>query len=198
MCKYFKIYGIPFLTLVTLKLDSNLKIIDFRADKSNIKQAFLSDENGANFPWKNETLKSTNETTISLKKPIIKSTELSSESAKKTNAECFDDYDREFLNEIISNLSSINEKNEQTVVNSNAFEFLFILFGSSQSEVNSIVIQNLAEFWQKFHLKHKFIVVYLNYDDVPLENMPFWYTILNTNMKVNILLNIKLIKLYIQ
>ena len=142
MCKYFKIYGIPFLTLVTLKLDSNLKIIDFRADKSNIKQAFLSDENGANFPWKNETLKSTNETTISLKKPIIKSTELSSESAKKTNAECFDDYDREFLNEIISNLSSINEKNEQTVVNSNAFEFLFILLSKIYYTNISFLITN--------------------------------------------------------
>jgi len=191
LCKYFKIYGIPYLTLVSLKLDSSLKIIDFRTDKSNIKQAFLDDENGEKFPWTDEKTKLTNEKTTISKKSIIKSTESSSESDKKIvsnesdfNCESIKNFEYDFLQEILKNLSPINEKDKQTAINTYSYDFLFILFGSNQSEINSIVIDNLTEFWKKFHLKHKFIVAYLNYDGAPLKEMPFWFTVLKNNIKV--------------
>ena len=184
------------MTLVSLKLDSSLKILDFRIDKSNIKQAFLDDENGDNFPWTNDVVKSTNEITItsSTKKSIIKATESNSESDKKTsqnfsnesglNAEQINDIYFEFLEEILENLSPINVEETQMTVNTYSHDFLFILFGSDESEINSIVIENLNEFWRKFHVKHKFIVVYLNFDSEPFKNMPYWFTVMKNNVKV--------------
>ncbi len=197
MCKYFKIYGIPYLTLVSLKLNSNLKIVEFQADKSNIKQAFLADENGKNFPWSCEE-KNLPKLGANIKKSCIKSNETKPEIKVKIddkineNKIINDEYG--FLEEVIDNLKSINKHlllDENQKLNLNKFNFLFILFGTCESEINQAILENLIEFWKRFNLKHKFIVAYLDYDNACLNYFPSdvpWYTISKNDLKVFIFL----------
>jgi hypothetical protein len=42
--------------------------------------------------------------------------------------------------------------------------FVFLLFGSNEFKSNSTIVQSIIEFWKQFHKKHKFIVVYLEFN----------------------------------
>ena len=176
------------MTLVSLKLDTQLKIIEFRTDKTNVKQAFLSDEKGEHFPWTFNEIISQNETCS--KKACIKSDESKDEKSELAENESYENYHYEFLEEILENLHPIDnnfdhEEGQTINLNSNLYDYLFILFGSSESEINSIVVENLSKFWEKFHSKHKFIVVYINFDETSLTAFPPWYSILTQKMKVS-------------
>lgn len=194
MCKYLNINGIPYLTIARLKLKSSLNVVDFDTDKTNIKQQFLSDESGDDFPWSDKFKAKT------LEPNDIQPNE--TESDLSMQLKNYKPY--KLLSEVLDNLIMINRifphstkssqklitKTKQPPINKNGYKFLFMIFGSNDSPLNKPVIENLIEFWKTFHLKHKFLVVYLNFDrsDMILNEFPIipWYTILSRELKVSL------------
>lgn len=90
----------------------------------------------------------------------------------------------EFLKCLEPNENAVNIKNENN--------FLYVLLGSNEITANRHIIASVAEFWRQFHEKHKFSVVYLDFEK-KTEELAFspdlnWFTIKNTKIKVKFVL----------
>jgi hypothetical protein len=173
-------------------LKSSLNVVDFDTDKTNIKQLFLSDENGDDFPWSDKFKTKHLEIDNNNKTNENEQTDL---KPSNTHLENYKPY--KMLNEILDNLIMINrifphstKSSQKQKINKNGYNFLFILFGSNDSPLNKLIVENLIEFWKVFHLKHKFLVVYLNFDrsNKVLNEFPIlpWYTIFSREHKVSL------------
>jgi hypothetical protein len=187
--------------MVNLKLDKNLKIIDFQADKTNIKFQILNEQNLESFLWFNavniadekmneiaETIKMIEERQ---KSPIHKPN-LTMSTINHDETIILDE-NQKLIDELFINLipiESISNQNNSLTDLLDENKFLFILFGSQKIEVNDLIINSWIRFWIKFHVKHKFVIVYLEPDHE--SNIDFsqveWFTIENMNLKVFIYL----------
>ena len=250
------------MTLIELKLDANLKIVDFRSDKRNIKHDFLADPNALKFPWFKETtttissqpkptttmtdennaaVKSSDETAVTIKTstddnktispPVNKSKirdineifeekdddkilymeeneeeedeEKNSTTASETAAE------NPILREIFENLEPSNEAVRLLMTTDldrflDEKKFIFLLVGSPQLKTNPTIVQSIAEFWKRYQKKHKFFVIYTEFNSdstatetaqtnnntssllsVDLSNVD-WFFISKMDVKVNI------------
>lgn len=184
--------------MVNLKLDENFKIIDFRADKTNIKFEILNEQNFDSFLWFN-TINQANEKMNELAETIKqiedkqKQTELtiSTINHNELSDQVLLDQNQKLIDDLFSSLKkieSISHENSdlQQILEEN--KFLFILFGSQKQDLNNLVINSWIKFWIKFHSKHKFMIVYLGPDNHNESTIDFsqveWFTIEDNSLKV--------------
>ena len=158
--------------MVNLKLDKNLKIIDLQADKTNIKFQILNEQNLESFLWFNainaadekmneiaETIKMIEERQ---KTPEHQPT-LTMSTINHNETVVLDENQR-LIDELFINLKPIESISSQSINLTDVLDenkFLFILFGAEKKEINDLVINSWIRFWIKFHMKHKFVIVYL-------------------------------------
>lgn len=212
------------MTLIELKLDANLKIVDFRSDKRNIKHDFLADPNALKFPWFKETTTTT--TTSSQPKPTTTMTDENNETAKSSDQtavtiktstddnktisppvnkskirdinEIFEEKDDDKILYMEENEDEEDEEKNSTTASETAAEnpilreifenlepsneavrllmttdldrfldekkFIFLLVGSPQLKTNPTIVQSIAEFWKRYQKKHKFFVIYTEFN----------------------------------
>lgn len=74
------------------------------------------------------------------------------------------------LNEILENLEPTCERIAR-MRSASATEamlaekdYMFVLFGSRELKANPTIVQSIVEFWRRFHKKHGFFVVYLEFN----------------------------------
>lgn len=164
LCKYFNVNGIPYMTLVELKLDKrNLKIIDFKTEKRNIKHEFLVDESAKNFPWFNNITQSDTITDTSVNENDSDISSINNglnKCAKKKDTmvdQKHDDSSRsdpmlyplgqQVLNELFANLIDINTikkttSNEHNTSENNAIKQTANVINSRQVIVETILKDN--------------------------------------------------------
>jgi hypothetical protein len=184
--------------MVNLKLDKNFKIIDFQADKTNIRFQILNEQNLDSFLWFNainvadekmneiaETIKILEERQ---KTPEENQPNLSISTINHNETVLLDE-NQKLIDDLFLNLKPIEINSSQSNSLKDILEenkFLFILFGAEKKEVNDLVINSWIRFWIKFHMKHKFVIVYIGPDHE--SNIDFsqveWFTIENKDLKV--------------
>jgi hypothetical protein len=181
------------LTIVHLTLDSSLKVVNFQAEKTNIKHEFLGDKLGLNFPWLKPKLENPKNLPIDNGE--------STEEAEQTNeieSDVIENSNLNFLNEMIKNLAVIGQK--QTTIDirnvKKNFNFLFMAFSSSTNvHVDRKIIESFVAFSQQFSVKHKIMFVYVSLkpnesqtkfvNHVMKSNNLEWYTINDLRQKVS-------------
>lgn len=202
------------MALIELKLEPNLKIVDFRSSKHNVKHDLLADPKGVNFPWL-KPHQSTPTTTTALpvnKRQIESVSEIFEEDDLLPDDDDDDDNDKgqeksfsTMLSPIVKEmLDNLEPTSERARLRSLAIdpdelladkEFIFILFGSCELKSNGTIVQSIIEFWRKFHKKHRFFVIYIEFNpqhendsrpsllSVDLNNVD-WFSISKTDVKV--------------
>ena len=154
MTKNLGINGIPFITVIQLKLDQNLKLMEYKIEYSNAKQNILGDETGRNFPWISSELVSTTSDLIDI------------------NKNDYENWDTFEINEPVDALkiifrftkhftSGITNKN----LNEMESDFIFIVLGSNKAKMTFAFMNGLVDFWKEFHAKYKFEVVYFSLEE---------------------------------
>lgn len=80
---------------------------------------------------------------------------------------------KQILKEILDNLEPTKVRDNLRVRSSSASDtamlaqkdYIFVLFGSRELKTNSAIVQSIVEFWRRFHKKHRFFVVYLEFNN---------------------------------
>ena len=191
--------GIPYLTIITIKLDENFKILDFQADKANIKFQILNEQNYESFLWSSDSNDNIQQKINNdlIENPLANLTKKHINEQNDEKMQVILDENQNLLDLLLNNIIPINQLSNS---NSNDFKtvleqnkFLFILFGSSSS-FNDLIVNSWIKFWIKFHKKHKFVIVYFSFDkDVTNQpkNIDFtqveWYTINNNNFQLKVI-----------
>lgn len=187
MCKYLNINGIPYLTVIRLKLDKSLKIVDFYADKVNIKHDLLNDELGKNFPWSRPKFESIKVSEVAVKSELIDHdvppVELSASYS--------------FLTRVLDKISVIGESESSKKLNLDGIKFVFVVISSSEilGSVDRKLVQSFGTFCKEFEKKHQFLFIYI--DQSPSKVVPNdellqvlslnqlkWYTISDADFQV--------------
>jgi hypothetical protein len=147
-----------------LTLDANLKVINFQAEKTNVKHDFLADTEGINFPW--------------LKPKVESSRAAMDESSDDEHvplgecnaAEESSNSNLRFLNETIKKLSPIVRSESATGGRfldprklRKSVNFVFMAFSSSTNvQLDVKLVESFVDFSKRFSAKHKFIFAYIN------------------------------------
>jgi hypothetical protein len=193
LCKYLNINGIPYLTIVHLTLDSSLKVVNFQAEKTNIKHDFLGDLLGLNFPWLKPKLDYPKST-------VIDDEESEEETDEQFNETLSKNSNLNFLSEMLKSLVVIGKESNKLELDPRrarkSANFLFMAFSSSTNVlVDRKLVESFVAFSKEFTAKHKIMFVYVNLK--PNENQAKfvshavksndieWFTINDLRMKVS-------------
>lgn len=173
LVKYLNINGIPYLKIIKLNLDQNIKLIDYKIDSSNAKQMVLTDKSGKKFPWANfnslhnnkNDIYNLNDSSAAIQNnqtKQIKNLNINNDLLSKESS-------NDMLNMITSNMLPFDSQQTFSYTPYPDTNFLFMVIGSNKSKLTQVYLQGLAEFWTKFHSKYKFKVVYLNSEEKEID-----------------------------
>lgn len=206
----------PYLTILTLRLDKKYRLKTFHTDKLNLKQQFLADPTGQYFPWPSSTTSSI-DSYLRIENKKVENDETTGETMMKSQQQQQqkdpsksienDNYDDDslknqqkqekiignkesesmssssslILDQILNNLISCSRSRchgggggDPKQIDNNSSSprkirennlFLFILFGSNKSNISKTIVKGLVQFWNQYHVKHRFDVIYLTNDN---------------------------------